>query len=120
MYQNGEVLKEWNRKQHEDNQVVTMTMTIAEFPDGTAAWLKYLTDNLNYPRALKKEKVSGKVIVKVSIYATGTVSNVEIIKSLHPLLDEEVIRVIKNSPTWKPAMQNGRNVQYTFNQAVNF
>jgi protein TonB len=90
-----------------------------EFPGGRSVWLSYLGENLTYPKVLK-EKISGQVVAKVYVDPTGTVSNVEIIKSLHPLLDEEVIRVIKGSPKWKPAKHNGKTVQMTFNQPVTF
>ena len=69
---------------------------------------------------LKKEKISGQVVAKIYIDPIGTINNVEIIKSLHPLLDEEAIRVIKSSPKWEPAKQNGKAVQMTFNQTINF
>jgi TonB family protein len=120
VYENGAVTKEWSSDANENTQVFQMIETTAEFPGGRSAWLTYLGDNLNYPKALRKEKISGQVIVKVFVDPTGTVSNVEIVKSLHPLLDEEVIRVIKGSPKWKPATQNGKAVQMTFNQPISF
>lgn len=120
VYENGTVTKEWSSDPTESTQVFKMVETTAEFPGGRSAWLSHLSDNLNYPKVLKKEKISGQVVAKVFVDPTGRVSNVEIVKSLHPLLDEEVIRVIKNSPKWKPATQNGEAVQMTFNQPITF
>jgi TonB family protein len=120
VYENGAVTKEWSSDATENTQVFQMIETTAEFPGGRSAWLTYLGDKLNYPKALKKEKISGQVIVKVFIDPTGMVSRVEVVKSLHPLLDEEVIRVVKGSPKWKPATQNGKAVQMTFNQPITF
>jgi TonB family protein len=120
VYENGAVTKEWSSDTTENTQVFQMLETTAEFPGGRSAWLTYLGDNLKYPKALKKEKVSGQVIAKVYVDRTGAVSNVKIVKSLHPLVDEEVIRVIKGSPKWTPATQNGKAVQMTFNQPINF
>ena len=120
VYEKGAVVKEWSSDITENSQVFQMVEEKAEFPGGRSAWLAYLGDKLKYPKALKKEKVSGQVIAKVYVDPTGTVSNVEIIKSLHPLLDAEVVRVIRNSPKWKPAKQNGKTVQMTFNQPITF
>jgi len=120
VYNNGELAKEWSSEATDTGTVIELTQEAAEFPGGQSAWIAYLNENLIYPKKLKKEKVSGQVIAKVYIDPTGVVSNIEIVKSLHPLLDEEVIRVIKSSPKWKPASQNGKAVQMTFNQAINF
>jgi TonB family protein len=120
VYENGAVTKEWSSEANENTQVFQMVETTAEFPGGRSAWLTYLGGNLKYTKALRKEKISGQIIAKVFVDPTGTVSNVEIIKSLHPLLDEEVIRVMKGSPKWKPATQNGKAVQMMFNQPITF
>lgn len=120
VYENGAVVKEWSSEPAENTKVFEMIEEHAEFPGGQSAWLSYLGDHIKYPKALKKEKVAGQVIAEVVVDATGYVTTVEIIKGLHPLLDEEVIRVIKKSPKWKPAKQNGRNVPLTFRQPINF
>jgi TonB family protein len=120
VYNNGDVVKEWSSEPSDNSKVFEMVEEEAEFPGGHSAWLNFLTENLTYPKALKKEKISGQVIAKVCVDPTGKINNVEIIKSLHPLLDEEVIRAIKSSPKWKPARQNGKTVQMTFTQPINF
>jgi hypothetical protein len=99
VYDKGEVIKEWSSDIPDSSaNVIELTQEAAQFPGGQSAWINYLSENLAYPKKLKKEKISGQVIAKVYIDPTGTISNVEIIKSLHPLLDDEVIRVIKGSP----------------------
>ncbi|OIR05700.1 gram-negative bacterial tonB protein [mine drainage metagenome] len=121
VYKNGELIKEWSSDIPDRTaNVIQLTQEAAEFPGGQSAWISYLSENLTYPKKLKKEKISGQVIAKIYIAPTGTITNVEIIKSLHPLLDYEVIRVIKSSPKWEPAKQNGKAVQMTFTQTVNF
>jgi len=120
VYDQGAVVKEWSSRPADNSKVFEMIEESAEFPGGQSAWLTYLGDNIKYPKSLKKEKISGQVIAKVIVDPTGYVSTVEIVKSLHPLLDEEVIIVIKKSPKWKPAKQNGKNVPLTFTQPINF
>lgn len=120
VYENGMVTKEWNSDPPENSVVIDRVEEPAEFPGGKAAWLSYLSTKIKYPKALKNEKISGQVIAKVVIDPTGQVNTVEIVQSLHPLMDEEVRRVIKKSPRWKPSKQNGRNVPHAFTQAINF
>lgn len=120
VYSNGELVNQWSSEPAGEAKVFTMIEETAEFPGGRSAWLTYLGENLKYPKALKKQKVSGQVIAKVYIDPTGSVSSVDITKSLHPLLDEEVIRVIKSSPRWNPAKQNGKAVPMTFTQPITF
>ncbi len=120
VYKNGELLKEWSSDSDDNLVVFERIEESAEFPGGHTAWIKYLSDNLTYPKKLQKKNIHGQVLAKVYIDATGNVSNVEIIKSLHPTLDGEVVRVIKASPKWKPGKQNGKNVPVSFSQPISF
>jgi hypothetical protein len=45
---------------------------------------------------------------------------VKVVKSLHPLLDEEAVRIIRLMPDWKPGKQNGENVDVKYNLSVPF
>ena len=119
VFSNGEVVRSWSREKETKPQVFQMIEVAAEFPGGLNGWRKYLSENLTYPAALK-EKLSGNVHARVYVDKTGTVTRVEILKSLHPLLDAEVVRVMKNSPKWKPAWQNGKAVSFMFTQPVTF
>lgn len=120
VYDNGAVVKEWSLEPDDDTVVFEKVEKSAKFPGGSKAWLTYLSENLTYPKELSQQKFSGQVIARINIDKTGSVKEVEILKSLHPLLDEEVIRVIKKSPKWKPAKQNGKNVPMYITQPISF
>lgn len=119
VFSNGEVIRSWSREKETKQQVFQMVEEEAEFPGGKEGWRKYLSENLSYPSGLK-EKVSGKVVARVYVDKTGAVSQVDILTSLHPLLDAEVVRVLKSSPKWKPARQNGKAVSLVFTQPITF
>ena len=68
-------------------------------------WAFYLSHNLRYPEEALKNKITGKVYVSFIIEKNGTVSNVQMVQGLGSGLDEEALRVIKNSPKWKPGYQ---------------
>ena len=46
---------------------------------------------------------SGKVQVGFVVGRNGGVQEVQILKSTIPSMNEEVMRVVKSSPKWKPA-----------------
>lgn len=71
------------------------------------AWSAYLQNNLKYPSNARNALAEGRVVVKFVVTRDGSVSNVKIIKSVHPDLDAEVIRLIYGTPIWKPAKLDG-------------
>lgn len=118
VYQQGEVIKSWSAKPPTGEPDFTLYEEAAEFPGGRKAWYEYLGDNLEYPKSA--QNVKGEVLVKFIISPKGTIETVEVLKSLHPALDKEAIRVIKKSPRWKPAKQNGKQVQTTMTMPIVF
>ncbi len=66
---------------------------------------------LKYPASAIRDRVSGKVNVGFIIEKDGSVSNVEVVKSLDPRLDEEAVRVISVSPKWSPGQIKGAPVR---------
>ena len=96
------------------------TETEADFIGGQSRWIYYLGKNMKYPdRALKADK-QGTVIVQFVIDPEGNVILPEIVKSVEYSLDQEALRLIKSSPRWKPAVQNGKNVKAYKMQPIAF
>lgn len=91
-----------------------------EFPGGYEALKQFLADNLHYPAALRATHVSGKVYVGFTVKADGRLDDVHILKSLHPDCDQEVIRVVKLMPRWKPGRQGGENISVRYALPVGF
>ena len=51
-----------------------------------------------------------KVQVKFVVDKDGTITGINVEQSGGQIFDNEVIRVMKKMPAWKPGMQNGKNV----------
>lgn len=81
---------------------------------------KYLSSEVKYPAKARKQKIQGKVNVKFIITQSGTIDSVQVIKSAHPLLDNEAIRVIKAMPDWKPGTQKGKPVNVYYMLPISF
>ena len=92
----------------------------SEFPGGNKAWYKYLSDNFNYPRAAVRKKIQGTVVVQFIVDKEGKVTEVAIAQSVDPILDEEAMRLIRNSPDWRPAIQDGKKVKSYKKQPIVF
>jgi hypothetical protein len=108
LYNNSYVTKSWNLEDGLSKRPFQGEETVAEFPGGNKALFEYISKNLRHPSSLKN--IKGLVIVKFFITPGGKTERPEIKQSLHPLLDAEAIRVIKKSPLWKPATQEGTKV----------
>jgi protein TonB len=91
----------------------------AEFPGGQQAWMAFLNRHLRTPDELEAGQ-KRTVLVRFSVSTDGTITQFEIIQSGGAALDNEVIRVLKKMPKWKPAVQNGNNVSVMFTQPVTF
>jgi TonB family protein len=73
-----------------------------EFPGGEQALLQFINQNIRYPKRSRKKGSEGKVITTFVVNAEGSVEQIAIIKGVDPDLDNEVIRMIKSMPKWKP------------------
>ncbi len=87
-----------------------------------AAWQKYLERNLNSSVPVDNGAPPGKYTVVVSFIVdkTGALSDIKAENDPGYGTKEEAIRVLKKSPNWKPAVQNGRNVIYRQRQSITF
>ncbi len=81
--------------------------TYAEYPGGIEAMMDFFKTNLYDLYTTKSDNGLGLTVVEFFIARDGSTSNVKIRKSVNTAFDNEVIRVIKMMPKWKPATYNG-------------
>lgn len=103
------------------DQVLDDKDRLPQFADGGSTGLvKYLADNIRYPETAVKAGKEGRVLVQFVVEKDGSISNVQVMRSLHPDLDAEAVRVIQGMPKWIPAMENGEPVAVKFMAPVQF
>lgn len=90
-----------------------------EFPGGVQAWTAFLGRYLRMPEELGAGE-KRTVQVRFSVGADGSIAHFEVVKSGGAAFDQEVVRVLKKMPKWKPALQNGQPIAVTFTQPVTF
>lgn len=95
-------------------------IVLPEYPGGNEAMFKFISENIIYPKEAEELDIQGKVIVNFSIEKDGSISNVKIIRGVHPLLDEEAKQVIYLFPKWTPGKQDGELAQITYMLPISF
>lgn len=103
-----------------DNQPYVIVEDMPEFPGGPAALLKYIAENVVYPEQAKNDTIQGTVYLKFVVDKTGKVTQTEVIRGVHPLLDEESIKVVNSLPEWTPGRQSGKNVDVAMQIPIKF
>lgn len=81
------------------------------FPGGTNALNTFIVSNLKYPVFAQEKGIQGRVVVKFIVEKDGSISNVEVDRSVNPVLDNEAMRVVKAMPKWIPGQLNGKAVK---------
>ncbi len=109
-------------KSDDEDKIFTKVENEAEFPGGQAAWIRYLERTLDGNEAASNGAPPGKytVVVKFIVSKDGSISSVEAESSHGYGMEEQAVKVIKKGPNWKPALQNGRNVNAYRRQPITF
>ena len=109
-------------KEDDENKVFNKVEVEASFPGGDAAWGRYLKNNLDANVPVENEAPEGTytVIVRFIVSKDGSISDVVAETKLGYGMESEAIKIIKKGPSWKPALQNGRNVNAYRRQPITF
>ena len=121
----NEVIEEYVPVEVEEEEIVeaeifTIVEEMPDFPGGMAKLADYLAKNIKYPQMARESGIQGRVFVNFVIEPDGSVSNVNVMRSLGGGCDEEAIRVVKSMPKWKPGKQRGKPVRVSYILPVNF
>ena len=104
----------------ESEKVMDVAEVMPEFPGGMKALLGFLGKNIAYPKESLEKDEQGRVVCRFVIAKDGTISDVEVVRSVSAALDNEAIRVIKSMPKWKPGMNKGKPVAVQYTLPVQF
>ena len=104
----------------DEQEIFTIVEEMPEYPGGIAAALKWIANELKYPAIAQENGVQGRVTVRFTINADGSVVDPSILRGVDPHLDKEALRVIGKMPKWKPGKQRGKAVRVSYNLPVRF
>lgn len=86
-----------------------------EFPGGMDQFYKFISENFITP---KGEKLAGKVYVTFVVEKDGSLTDIKVLRDIGYGTGKEAIRVLKISPKWKPAEQNGQKVRCSYSLPI--
>lgn len=115
-------MKSSNDRMLEGVQIFSAVQEEPKFDGGKEAWSKFLQEKLNRSLPIEKGAVPGNYTVVLSfiVDTKGKVSNVEAENDPGYGTAEEAVRVMKLSPNWIPAKQNGKPVLYKNKQTITY
>ncbi|WP_158622436.1 energy transducer TonB [Pedobacter sp. KBW06] len=85
----------------------TKLVTDPEFVGGHAALSKFLGTHIRYPEKCQEAGIEGTVFLKFTVLKTGEIRNISVLKSIHPDLNAEALRVVRLFAPWKPGYYRG-------------
>jgi len=90
------------------------------YPSGDEACLKFIQNNLHYPKKALKYNITGIVFVTFIVEADGSLTNVKLLKGIGAGCNEEAIRLVKMMPKWNPGKSNGKNISVKYYIPIKF
>lgn len=114
------VAPEIEEEEVHETEVFTIVEEMPEFPGGMNKLADYLAKNIKYPQMARESGIQGRVFITFVVEKDGSVTNVQVLRSLGGGCDEEAMRVVKSMPKWKPGKQRGKPVRVSYNLPVNF
>jgi len=107
-------------RQKKDTAVTYADERESEYPGKAGQWLRYLNKHIEYPDRAVKGKIEGEVRVAFIVDKEGKVFDPYIARSVEYSLDEESLKMVRQSGKWIPAYQNGKIVKSYKIQPINF
>jgi len=104
-----------DQKVVEDNTIYNAVEVKPDFPGGIQKFYAYVGKNFKTP---DDEDVKGRIIVQFVVEKDGSLTDIKVIRDLGYGTGKEAERVLRNSPKWKPGIQNGRPVRVLYSLPI--
>ncbi len=105
-----------------DDKLFERVEVEAAYPGGSAAWLKFLTRTVQGEVPTENNAPAGSytVVIQFVVNKDSTISEFSALTKHGYGMEQEVIRALRLSGKWTPAVQNGRPVRAYRKQPVTF
>lgn len=107
-------------KQEVETKIFDVVEVMPSFPGGNSALMEYLNSSIKYPVVAQENGVQGRVVISFVVERDGSITDVQVARSVDPSLDKEAMRVVRQMPKWNPGKQNGAAVRVKYNLPVAF
>jgi TonB family protein len=102
------------------NKPIVFPEQMPEFPGGEDALIRYLQQNIRYPKYAAENEIEGTVQVEFIVNEDGSIQNTKVVKGIKGGCDEEALRVVKSMPKWKPGKQDGHEIKVYYTLPITF
>ncbi len=99
----------------------------SEIAGGLPVWKAFLVSNLNIegvrdslPRKVTRKGFRQTAFVTFTVCTDGSICDIGVENEVDPIIKNEVLRVMKKSPSWTPASINGIPVKSRKKQPITF
>jgi protein TonB len=93
--------------------------TSPAFPGGREVWLSFLNKNLQALPPLQPGEQK-KAMIQFQVSEDGSISDLQLKQSAGTPYDNELLRILKRMPQWKPSLFQGKEVSSLVTQPINF
>ena len=104
----------------EPDQTYLVVDVMPQFPGGQQAMKRFMNNTMIYPADAQRRKAQGQVICSFTVDKDGTITDIQVVQKIDPLLDREAVRVLKQMPLWTPGQRLGEPVKVRFSIPFNF
>lgn len=96
----------------------TTNVNEPKFPGGIEKFYMFVGQNFKIPEEFEKQKADGKIYMEFMIEKDGSLSDFKVTKDLGYGIGDEAIRVLKLSPKWIPATENGKPIRVSYSLPI--
>ncbi len=119
-YQEGNLLSGSMTDDKGQTTTYQSRMTMPQYKGGLKAFYRYLGAKIIYPSDEREKNIQGTVVIGFVVEKDGKLSDFKILNSVSSGLDNEALRVMRNSSLWIPATEFGRNVRVYYQIPISF
>lgn len=105
-----EELKECESVIDETDKPFTIVEEMPYFVGGRDSLMAFIGKHLRYPAEAVEKGIEGRIIIRFVVTKLGKVRDVQVLRGIDPICDNEALRVIRMLPDWIPGKQNKQNV----------
>lgn len=118
MAQDGRLIAEYTSSKVENMPL--RSMELPAFGGGQEAIATFIQEAIEYPELAFRQGVEGVVLVNFRISKEGKILKPYVSQGVHPALDQEALRLVKEMPNWTPALQNGEPREVAYQLPIRF
>lgn len=107
--------------QEKQDSIYTDVDVKAEYPNGgEQGFINYLLKNIKFGKPYENIDTEIKLDFEFVVEPKGKVTNIRLLNSINEDVDKQLIKAIRKSKKWKPALVSGRPVRslYTVSQPM--